>query len=152
MSYGVVCVSKKHISELHFEVRTRNFGSLTGEYVFSLDNYHPYNDKIDCGTSELPEEHKSHNCILLENGQFVLYPNNRMRLYSPSRTPEQVKTPDFKISTKFYRTEIDLKWGRLGDCDEYFWQTPQERDSNPAKSSDSTNQEQNNGNQPEKNA
>lgn len=135
MSYGVVCVSKKHISELHFEVRTRNFGSLTGEYVFSLDNYHPYNDKIDCGTSELPEEHKSHNCILLENGQFVLYPNNRMRLYSPSRTPEQVRTPDFKISTKFYRTEIDLKWGRLGDTDEYFWQTPEEQRNKNLKKS-----------------
>lgn len=40
----------------------------------------------------------------------------------------------------------------MGNENEYFWQTPQERDSNPAKSSDSTNQEQNNGNQPEKNA
>ena len=127
MSYGVVCVNKQHIGELHFEVRTRNYSSLKGEYLFSLDNYHPYNDKIDCGTSELPEEHKSHNCILLENGQFGLYPNNRMRLYSPSRTPDEVKTPDFKISTKFYRTEIDIKWGRLGDTDEYFWQTPEEK-------------------------
>ena len=40
----------------------------------------------------------------------------------------------------------------MGNENEYFWQTPQERDSNPAKSSDSTNKEQNNGNQQEKNA
>jgi hypothetical protein len=29
----------------------------------------------------------------------------------------------------------------MGNEDEYFWQTAQERDSNPAKSSDLTNQE-----------
>ena len=55
--------SKKHIGELDFEVRTRDFGQFKGQYLFSLDNYHPYNDKIDCGQSELPEEHKSHNFI-----------------------------------------------------------------------------------------
>ena len=51
-----------------------------------------------------------------------------MRLYSSSRTPNNPKKPDFKISTHFYRTEIGLngKWGRLGDTDEYFWQTPEE--------------------------
>ena len=50
-----------------------------------------------------------------------------MRLYSPSRTPEQVKTPDFKVSTHFYQVETGLDWGRLGDTDEYFWQTPEEK-------------------------
>jgi len=24
-------------------------------------------------------------------------------------------------------TEIDLKWGRLGDTNEYFWETPEEK-------------------------
>jgi hypothetical protein len=137
MDYGVECIKKKHIGELDFEVRTRHFGTLKGQYLFSLDNYHPENDIVDCGTSELPEEHKSHNCILLENGQFALYPNNRMRIYSPSRTPEVPKTPDFKVSTRFYQVENGLKWGRLGDTDEYFWQTLDERDSNPLKSSNS---------------
>jgi hypothetical protein len=60
-----------------------------------------------------------------------------MRIYSPSRTPEVPKTPDFKVSTRFYQVENGLKWGRLGDTDEYFWQTLDERDSNPLKSSNS---------------
>ena len=129
MDYGVLCIKKKHIAELDFELRTRHFVTIKGQYVFSLDNYHPENDIVDCGTSELPEEHKSHNCILLENGQFALYPNNRMRLYSLSRTPEQVKNPDFKVSTHFYQVETGLDWGRLGDTDEYFWQTPEEKEN-----------------------
>ena len=40
----------------------------------------------------------------------------------------------------------------MGNEDEYFWQTAQERDSNPEKSSDLTDQEQNNGKQSEKDA
>ena len=44
--------------------------------------------------SEVPDEHKSHNCIELENGQFCLYPNNRTRIYDLSITPENPKTPD----------------------------------------------------------
>ena len=44
-------------------------------------------------TSENPE-HKSHNLIELENGQFALYPNNRMRIYDNSLTPEDPKMPD----------------------------------------------------------
>ena len=57
-------------------------------------------------------------------------------MYSPSRTPENPKTPDFRVSTRFYQVETGLKWGRLGDTDEYFWKTTEERDSNPVKSSD----------------
>ena len=42
-------------------------------------------------------------------------------------TPENVKIPDFKVSTRIFEVENDVKWGRLGDCDDYFWTTPDER-------------------------
>ena len=44
-------------------------------------------------------EHKSHNLLELENGQYCLYPNNRMRVYDNSLTPEKPLQPDFKVST-----------------------------------------------------
>jgi hypothetical protein len=136
MDYGVRCVVKQHISTMDFEVRTRNFGTMKGQYCFTLDNFHADPDTIDTNVSEIPDEHKSHNCIQLENGQFVLYPNNRMRVYDLSITPEHPKTPDFKVSTRVFQVENGIRWGRLGDTDEYFWQTSEERDSNPVKSSD----------------
>ena len=77
--------------------------------------------------SEVPQEHKSHNCIQLENGQYALYPNNRMRLYDLSITPQEPKTPDFKVSTIEYQVESGTNWGRLGDTDDYFWETPNEK-------------------------
>jgi hypothetical protein len=127
MDYGVRCIVKQHISTMDFEVYSRNYGTLHGEYLFTLDNFHADPDTIDSNVSEIPQEHKSHNCIMLENGQFCLYPNNRMRAYDLSITPENPKTPDFKVSTHFFQVENGLKWGRLGDTDEYFWKTPEEK-------------------------
>jgi len=44
-----------------------------------------------------------------------------------SMTPQEPKMPDFKVSTQFYQVENGVEWGRLGDCDDYFWTTPDER-------------------------
>lgn len=128
MDYGVRAIVKQHVSTMDFEVYTRNYGFLKGKYLFTLDNYHVDPDVIDTNVSEIPDEHKSHNCIMLENGQFCLYPNNRMRVFDLSITPETPKTPDFKVSTHIFQVENGIRWGRLGDTDEYFWETTQEKE------------------------
>ena len=64
---------------------------------------------------------------LRENGQFALYPNNRMSLYDLSMTPDEPKQPDFKVSTRYYQVENGNGWGRLGDTDEYYWKTSEEK-------------------------
>jgi len=129
MDYGVRAIVKQHVSTMDFEVYTRNYGFLKGKYLFTLDNYHVDPDVIDTNVSEIPDEHKSHNCIMLENGQFCLYPNNRMRVFDLSITPETPKTPDFKVSTHIFQVENGIRWGRLGDTDEYFWETTQEKEN-----------------------
>jgi len=112
---------------MEWEIRTRHFGNIKGTYICTLDNYHGDFDQIDASTSELPDEHKSFNLIELVNGQYALYPNNRCRIYDTSMTPDEPKTPDFKVSTHIFQTENGVEWGRLGDCDDYFWTTPEER-------------------------
>ena len=127
MDYGVRVIRKDFISPMDAEILTRDHGVMKGQYMFTIDNYHENPDIIDTGVSETPQEHKSHNCILLENGQFALYPNNRMRLYDLSMTPDEPKQPDFKVSTRYYQVENGTGWGRLGDTDEYFWKTSEEK-------------------------
>ena len=129
MDYGVRAIVKQHISTMDFEVHTRNYGFLKGKYLFTLDNYHVDPDVIDTNVSEIPDEHKSHNCIMLENNQFCLYPNNRMRVFDLSITPETPKTPDFKVSTHIFQVENGIRWGRLGDTNDYFWETAKEREN-----------------------
>ena len=126
MDYGIANICKQFVGSMEWEVRTRHFGTLKGEYLCTLDNYHSDPDVVDYSTSEVPQEHKSFNLIELENGQFALYPNNRCRVYDISLTPQEAKVPDFKVSTEYYQVENGVKWGRLGDCDDYFWKTPDE--------------------------
>tara|TARA_B100000131_G_C17873947_1_gene515399 strand:- start:51 stop:698 length:648 start_codon:yes stop_codon:yes gene_type:complete len=126
MDYGVTNICKQFVGSMEWEIRTRHFGTLKGEYLCTLDNYHADPDVVDYSTSEIPQEHKSFNLIELENGQYALYPNNRCRVYDISLTPQEAKTPDFKVSTEYYQVENGVKWGRLGDCDDYFWKTPDE--------------------------
>ena len=97
--------------------------------MFTLDNYHANPDVVDNNVSEVPQEHKSHNCIALENGQFALYPNNRMRLYDLSITPEMPKKPDFKVSTIEYQVERGYDRLGMGNEEEYFWKTSKEREN-----------------------
>ena len=122
MDYGVTAIYKQFIGSMDFEIFTRSHKVIKGTYVFTLDNYHESADEIDYCTSEVPEEHKSFNIIELENGQYAAYPNNRMRVYDNSLTPNNPKNPDFKVSTEYYQVENGYTY-RLGDTDEYFWKS-----------------------------
>ena len=120
MDYGVVAITKQFIGSMDYEILTRDHGIMHGSYICTLDNYHADADVIDYTTSEQPAEHKSFNLLELDNGQFCLYPNNRMRVYDNSLTPKEPKMPDFKVSTRNYQVENGYEY-RLGDTDEYFW-------------------------------
>ena len=65
--------------------------------------------------------------IELNNGQYALYPNNRMRIFDNSLTPEEPKMPDFKVSTEYYSVENGFERLGMGREDEYFWKTAKER-------------------------
>ena len=126
MDYGVVSIAKQFIGSMDYELYTRDHGIMKGTYICTIDNYHSDPDVIDY-TSEDPSEHKSHNLIKLENGQFALYPNNRMRIYDNSLTPEKPLQPDFKVSTVEYSVENGFDRLGMGREDEYFWKTSKER-------------------------
>ena len=121
MDYGVTSIYKQFIGSMDFEIRKRDQGNMYGTYICTLDNYHAQTDEVDYSTSEVPEEHKSFNLIELENGQYALYPNNRMRVYDNSLTPEEPMMPDFKVSTDYYQVETGNKY-RLGDTEEYYYE------------------------------
>ena len=128
MDYGVVAVTKQFIGSMDYELYTRDFGIQKGTYICTLDNYHQDADVIDYATSENPAEHKSSNLIELDNGQYALYPNNRMRIFDNSLTPVEPKMPDFKVSTEFYSVENGFDRLGMGREEEYFWKTAKERE------------------------
>jgi hypothetical protein len=126
--HGLTVIEKNLIFNMRFEVLTREHGVMQGTYLFTIDNYHPHRNEPDFYFSEFPDEHKSHNIVALDNGQIGAYPNNRCRMVDPSLTYHNLKTPDFKVSTRYFEVETVPKWGRLGESDEYFWKTPNEKE------------------------
>ena len=127
MDYGITCIQKQFIGSMDYEVWTKNHGRVKGSYIATLDNYHIHSDEVDYSTAEQPDEHKSFNLLELENGQFALYPNNRMRVYDNSLTPKNPKQPDFKVSTEYYQVENGNEY-RLGDTEEYYYDLYADRD------------------------
>ena len=88
MDYGVVAVTKQFIGSMDFECYTRDHGIQKGTYICTIDNYHQDLMSNDYATSENPAEHKSHNLIELDNGQYALYPNKQIthfRQFTDSR-------------------------------------------------------------------
>ena len=120
--YDTEIINKQFLHSMSVNVRHRS-GKTTegGKYVFTIDSCHRDLDRPDLSYSETPEEHKSHNVIILPNGQIGLYPNNRCQWFDESLTPDDVKFPDFLVSTREFSVENGGSGKRLGDSEEYFW-------------------------------
>lgn len=67
---------------------------LCGNYLFSI-NYQ------GAGFAECPEQYKTHNIVVLENGQFAALPNNYMQIIEPWFTSEVVALK-YKRDVNFY--------------------------------------------------
>jgi hypothetical protein len=83
-------------------------------------------DWINNGFSDEPSQHKIMHWIKLADGNFGLYPNNRMKFediaFTTAPFPEK---PDFLVNNSYYSVENDWDSGNnvnvLGDSDEYFY-------------------------------
>lgn len=127
-SYDITLLEKNLTYTMGWEVRTKTHGCVSGNYLFTIDSYNSDRNSTDLTFSEVPDEHKSFNIIELQNGQYAAYPNNRCRIIDPSLSPETIKTPDFLVSTRCFNVEYpNAKWGRLGESEEYFWETETEK-------------------------
>lgn len=123
--YDVRVIEKQFLYTMSTEVKHRSgYVSQNGKYLFTIDSYHSDRDVPDLTFAEFPEEHKSHNCIILPNGQIGLYPNNRCRWIEESLTPPVLKKPDFLVSTRSFSVENGglHRSGSLGHSEEYFWE------------------------------
>ena len=121
--YNLTVVEKPLLSNCEFFGKDKKMHP--GEYLFTIDNCHSERSTLDQNFSEHDPEHKSFNIIQLDNGQFAAQPNNRIIWRDSSLTPEDLKTPDFKVCTQNYAVEIEPKWS-VGHTDEWAYKTKEE--------------------------
>jgi hypothetical protein len=88
----------------------RNKLTEDGQYLFTLDWF-------GGGFAEVPGQHKSGHVIKLNDGNFAIQPNNRIRVFDPNFTYDNTPIPR-KIANKLYTSEGSGKW-RVSNDDEY---------------------------------
>lgn len=90
----------------------------SGKYLFTLDWHQPDHNIVDAGYSENWGQHKCGHVIALDNGNYAIQPNNRVRLFDPSFTVKTAPVIERLLNTHAYAVEDAAKWV-TGDDDRY---------------------------------
>lgn len=97
----------------------RNQQWVEGTYMFTLDWAQEDKNIADYGFSEVPGQHKCGHVIRLDNGNFAIQPNNRIRAFEPSFvTKPGQNIIERKLNTKYWTVENTSKWV-LSDDDRF---------------------------------
>jgi len=90
-----------------------------GTYMFTLDWSQEDRNILDTGFSEVPGQHKCGHVIKLDDGNFAIQPNNRIRAFEPSFvTKPGQNVIERKLGTSMWSVENTAKWV-LSDDDRY---------------------------------
>lgn len=113
LSYNHSVFQLDFLKGMSCSVLLKNRISNEGEYICSLD----FSNEIGLkGIAESPNEWKAFHFIKLKNGNFALYPQNRIIFKDASLT----KTPDldkikYKVNTIEWSSEDGNKWAVSDD-------------------------------------
>ena len=103
----------------------RSGKEYTGRYLFTLDWAHSDYNEFNFGFSEKPDQHKAGHVIKLDNGNFAIQPNNRIKVFDPSfATKPNELLLQRKINSHIYTAENSPKWV-TEDSDNYEYEIKQ---------------------------
>jgi hypothetical protein len=76
-----------------------------GIYLFTLDWSHQDKNMLDTGFSETPE-HKCGHVFKMDNGNYFIYPNNRIIWFDRAWTGNRItENPGYQIDSNIYSVE-----------------------------------------------
>lgn len=109
-SHHISCFTADLLRNKKMSITKRDGTKESGQYMFTLDWFGD-------GFAEVPGQHKSGHVIKLDDGNFAIQPNNRIRLFDPNFTTNSERIPR-KIAKDLYSSESTSKW-TVEDSDEY---------------------------------
>lgn len=127
LSYDHSIFQLEFLKKMSLNVLLKNKAISNGEYVFSIDFS---NQTGLSGISESPHEWKVFHFVKLENGNFALYPQNRILFKDAALTKAQnPKNIDYKVNQTEWTAETGSKWS-VGDDSNYIYGMNQFGDKN----------------------
>lgn len=121
-SYNITAMEINYLSGLRCDVLMKNKKWEKGTILWTFDWSGESDKEVDLSLCEHPDEHKSGHFIELDNGQYAIQPNNRMRIYESSFVTKPFpERPDYKVCTEFHNVEQADKWV-TEDSDAYMYE------------------------------
>ena len=113
LSYDHSIFQIDFLKKMSTSVLLKNKKVAKGEYKFSID----FSSQSSLGNlSETPNEWKVFHFIKLENGNFALYPQNRLLFKDAALTKEtDSKSIDYLVNTQEWSSEDGNKWNCAND-------------------------------------
>ena len=82
-----------------------------GTYLFTLDWCSGDYNELDFGYAQKPDQHKCGHIIELDDGNYAMQPNNRLRVFDPSLAADPSEhLIDRLVNTKVWSVESTSKW------------------------------------------
>jgi hypothetical protein len=107
------------LSEKKMVYYDRSKKEKQGKYLFTLDWLQADANIIDVGFSQVPGQHKCGHVIELDDGNYAIQPNNRVKLFEPSFVTKWGKTViDRRLGTTYWSVENQPRWV-FSDDDRY---------------------------------
>jgi hypothetical protein len=117
-SYNFAIIEKHFLKRCAVFCKDRKIRYGTYWWTFDFCSDDP---NYDLSMSEMPDEHKCLNFIEMDDGNFMLQPNNRIRWFESSFiTKEFPKDPDYKVTTQYIDVEESDKWTTSDDDKQYY--------------------------------
>jgi len=91
-----------------------------GTYLFTLDWSNGDFNELRFGFAEAPGQHKTGHVIQLENGNYAIQPNNRIRVFDPSFSVKKEFVIERLLNNKTYSVETTSKF-ITEDSEKYFY-------------------------------
>ena len=90
---------------------SRRRKEYNGRYLFTLDWGSEDEGMVDYSLAEVPSQHKCGHFIAMDNGNFAIQPNNRLRVHDPSFCvkPDQLVIHR-KYNTTLWTAERNDRW------------------------------------------
>jgi len=98
LSYDVTAHAYHFLGTLRADVFCCDGIERPGQYIFSLD-------WCRSEYAELPDQHKQHHLIALDEGQIAAMPGNRLRWHEPSWIKPFDERPKYKVNSHEWSAE-----------------------------------------------
>ena len=110
-SYNVTVTTFYELAGARMQYISRRKVKRKGKYLFTIDWCAGDFNELNFGYSEKPDQHKCGHVIELEDGNYAIQPNNRLKVFDASMGIDPSKNLINRlVNTKTWSVEDSSKW------------------------------------------